>query len=57
MYWVLLYWESFIKVLFEELGTQCHAEASGGALVDAHHYQHTEVGNNFVHKVDAEMPI
>ena len=36
---------------------QCHHEASGGALVDAHHYQHTEVRNSFVHKVDAEVPI
>ena len=52
MYWVSFYWESFIEVSFKELGT--HDEASGGALVDAHHYQHTEVGNVFVQKVDAE---
>ena len=57
MYWVSLYWESLIKVSFKEVGT--HTEASGGlgALVDAHHYQHTEVGNNFAHKVDAKEPI
>ena len=55
MYWVLLDWESLIKVSFKEVAT--YDEASGGALVDAHHYQHTEVGDRFVHKVDAKVPI
>ena len=53
MYWVSLYWESSIEVSFKELGTQWHDEASGGALANAHHYQHTEVSNNF----DAEVLI
>ena len=35
----------------------CHDVASEGALVDVDHYHHTEVGNSFAHKVDAEMPI
>ena len=50
-----LYWESFIKISLKQFRT--YDEASGITFVDAHHYQHTEVGYNSCHEVDVEVPI
>ena len=55
VYKVGLYWESFIKISLKQFRT--YDEASGVTFIDAHHYQHTEVGYNLCHEVDVEVPI
>ena len=55
VYRVGLYWESFIKISLEQ--SRAYDEASGGTFVNAHHYQHTEVGYNSCHEVDVKVPI
>ena len=55
VYRVGLYSESFIKISLKQFRT--YDEASGNTFVDAHHYQHTEVGYNSCHEVDVEVPI
>ena len=59
MYRVDKHWESFIEVSLEQFWT--NDEASGCAFIDAHHYQHTEVGYEvgyyLLHEVDVEVPI
>ena len=52
MYRVDKHWERFIEVSLEQFRT--NDEASGCAFIDAHHYQHTDVGYNLSHKVDVE---
>ena len=55
VYRVGLYWESFIKISLEQ--SRAYDEASGGTFVNAHHYQHTEVGYNSCHELDVKVPI